>query len=304
MDSGLLSRYAQLQTDIQQQQAPQLAQSYLDVQKVYGPQMISLAMDNLKTADPSGFALREKLGTMALDDLSLGGALSPEEQRNLQQDLRAGQVSRGVGTGFSDAIDEARYLGNQRYTRREQAKADAASFLAGTPPQASFASLNQAGQTAPVGTQNINGVMGSVMPSTNQLISSQMNGYGIWADSINNANALNSRNYWNQFDRGSNPFLTGLGVASSLAGTAAGIAACWVAETLYGKDDTRTQAIREYVRRHMFDEGPLGAFCRTYHVFGELWAKLISVNAEAREKAKAHWDQLYEAAKEEMVCPA
>lgn len=222
LDQGLLPKYAQQLTDIQRDQAGQMSQINIDQQKLFGPQLVDLALANLKQSDPTGFAIRQSLGQKTLEDLNLGGALSPEETRQAQQDVRAGQMSRGVGTGFSDAIDESSYLNGQRFNRDQQRKSNAASFLNGQTPQASFAALNQAGQTAPVGTQNVSGAANSLFPSTNALISNQAQNYGTYANFTGQNNALMNNQFQYADQNTSNPFLTGLsafgGFASNILG--------------------------------------------------------------------------------------
>lgn len=221
----LLPQYAQTLTDIQRTQAPQISDINLQQQQVYGPQLIQSALDNLKLADPTGFQIRQTLGSSILDDLNKGRSLSDQQKRDLEQGVRAGQVSRGGGTGLSDSIEEAvqKYnLGENLYQNR---LANAGSFLNGSTPQSSFGQLNQAGKTAPVGTQDVSGFSSQLFPSTNQLIGSQVSNYGNYANSVNALNSLNSSNYWNQVQNTSNPFLTGLSVAMQGAATGARLAA-------------------------------------------------------------------------------
>ena len=222
LDRGILGKYAQQMTDIQGQQAPQLTEQFVRNQEVFGPQLTKLAIDNLKQSDPTGFAIREQYGNQVQDNLNRKGALSPEETRNLQQDFYASKQNQGTtkfGTG--DFFDEARYLGGQRYNRSQQSLSDAASFLSGQTPQASFASLNQAGKTAPFQGQDTSQVAGSLIPSTNSLIGAQANRFGQIAQNTFGVNSLNQGNQQFSVQNSSNPFLTGLGIAAQLGGTAA-----------------------------------------------------------------------------------
>lgn len=222
VDSGTLPVYAQQQTDIQRTQAPQLAQINLDTQRTYGPQLIQLALDQVKAADPTGFEIRKTLGNKTLEDLNLGGSLSPEERRAAEQQVRSSQVSRGLGTSLSDAIDETAFITGQQFNRDQQRRSNAASFLQGATPQASFAALNSASQTSPVGTQNTSGMASQMIPSTNTLVGLAGQNYGMQSA---NANAMNNYGMgvasYNQ-EYSSNPFMTGVGVVGSLAATAAG----------------------------------------------------------------------------------
>jgi len=210
LDQKLLPQYAQQLTDIQRDQAGQMSQINIDQQKLYGPQLMELALENIKRADPTGFEIRQNYGKEVLADIGRGGELSGEERRLREQDIRAAQVSRGLGTGLSDAIDEARYLGEQRYNRRQQALAGAGAFLAGAPPQASFAALNQAGRTAPVGTQDVSGAANTLFPSTNALMANQAANYNTFANFTNATNQLRNNQFQYHDQNTSNPFLTGL----------------------------------------------------------------------------------------------
>lgn len=218
-----LPKYAQLLTDIEAAQAPQRAATNLATQKLYGPQLIDVALEQVRRADPTGIAIREKLGAQTLADLDAGGGLTAEERRLAEQDIRSAQVSRGTGTGFGDAIDEARFLGGQRFLREQQRRANAGAFLAGQTPQSQFGATNQAARTSPVASQDVN-PFASLAPSTNALLSAGMQGAQI---NSSNANALNAYNLnaWGQTQQyTTNPWMTGLGIAAGL-GSSLGSAA-------------------------------------------------------------------------------
>lgn len=300
----LLPQYAQTLTDIQNTQAPQLSQSNLDQQKTYGPQLIQAALDNLKIADPTGLATRNALGQRVLSGLSDDqfGKLSPNEVRQAEQDVRAAQVSRGGGTGLGDSIQEAIQKYNLGNSRQQQQLSNAGSFLAGTPPQGNFAALNQAGQTAPVGTQNVQGFSSQLFPSTNALISNQAQNYNTYsgfATGLNNYN-LGVANYNQQYS--DNPFLTGISAAATIAGKVAPLAAmCWVAEEIWGKNAEKTHRVRGYVRKHAGDLTALGDFCRRYAAHGKDWAKNIKVDMASRLEAERVWGELDEQATKELA---
>jgi hypothetical protein len=300
----LLPQYAQTLTDIQKTQAPQMSQINIDQQKQYGPQLIQAAIDNLKLADPTGLAAREALGKRVLGGLGDDqfGKLSDSERRQAEQDIRAGQVARGGGTALSDTLDEAisKYnLGNQR---QQQQLSNVGSFLAGTPPQASFGSLNQAGQTAPVGTQNVSGFSSSMFPSTNSLIDNQSRNYNTYAGFASNQNQYNLGVAKYNQDYSSNPFMTGIGVASGVLGNVmGGMAGCWVADEIYGKTAAKTLTLRAYVKKHTNDNSVLGTFCREYLKHGIDWAESIKTNLNLREEAREIWDELYNDALKEAA---
>jgi hypothetical protein len=300
----LLPQYAQTQTDIMQAQAPQMSAINLQNQKEYGPQLIQAALDNLKIADPTGLAVRNELGKKALAGLGADqyGKLSPEEQRQAEQDLRAGQVARGGGTASSDAIAEAIQKYNLGTQKQQLQLSNAGSFLNGSTPQAQFGNLNQAGQTAQTRSQDTSGFSAGLFPSTNSLISNQASNYGTYAGFANGMNNYNLgvANYNQQYS--SNPFLTGVGVASGIAGNImGGMAGCWVAEELYGKQDIKTLTVRAYVKKHLMDNSEIGEFCRRYITNGVQWAKDIQHDMNLREKARELWDHLFNVAKQEAL---
>ncbi len=312
LDRGILPRYAQQMTDIQAAQAPQLSEINLQQQRTYGPQLIQAAIDNLKSADPTGFAIRKAQGDLVLGQLGPDqfGKLSSGEQRQAEQDIRAGQVSRGGGTALSDTLDEAIQKYNLGRGLQQQQLSNAGSFLAGTPPQANFGALNQAGQTAPVGTQNTQGFSQGLFPTTNALISNQAQNYGTYANfagGMNNYN-LNAAKYTQDYT--TNPFqenmMFGLGVAQgvgkiggSIMGGAMG-GMCWVAEELFGVDSEKTHRVRAYCMRHLNNKSPLGDFCRWYQDTGKEMAVSIQRNKGLREKARSTWELLDRMALNEM----
>ena len=309
LNSGILGRYAQQQTDIQSQQAPQLASLYNQIQQQYSPQMVDLAISNLKRADPTGFSVREKLGNQISSELDMGGGLTPEEQRLAQQDIRAGQVSRGSGTGFSDAVDEARYLGNERFNRMQQRQNSAFNFTNNMNPAAA------ANAQAPVNTPDVTGFAQGLFPTTNQLIGAEQGYFNAQSNNIGNQNAFNQNAFQfgvaNTRNRLKEDIMFGLGVGegvSGMAGTAVGSAAkaytCWVADELWGKSDEKTHRVRAYVQSHMEDDSALGEFCRDYQAYGEEWADKIKVNEEMRLMCFGIWEMLNDQAIKELELKA
>ena len=214
----LLPEYAQTLTDIQRTQAPQLGEINIREQETTAPRLVRAALENLKIADPTGLAAREALGKEVLSGLSPErfGKLSDAEKRNAEQDVRAGQVARGGGTGLGDSLDEAiaKYaLGNQR---QQQQLGNVSAFLGGRDPQQSFDRVG-----APVQTQNVNAMAGNLFPSTNALISQSGANYGAQVSGILGQDALAQRKYEYVDQNTSNPFLTGLAAFGSFAAEAA-----------------------------------------------------------------------------------
>lgn len=108
--------------------ADAMAQAALEVQKQYGPEYIKQRMEELKAADPAGYAARQELyqKTMGgldkappgmedatalqesvLADLKKGGELHPEVERRVREGVLGGQVSRGNWLGGAAQDQEA-----------------------------------------------------------------------------------------------------------------------------------------------------------------------------------------------------
>lgn len=91
----------------------------------FGPQYLAA----MRASNPEQFALRDRLVADAGSELALGDQLDPFEQRTLQQQVRAAQSARGVGTGSSDAAAEAYYTTAGAQNRRAQRRDFARSMI-------------------------------------------------------------------------------------------------------------------------------------------------------------------------------
>jgi hypothetical protein len=74
-----------------------------------------------------------------------------------------------------------------------------------------------------------------------------------------------------------------LKTGGTIAGAA--IAACWVAEELYGDDQEAIDNIRDTLTGAMNDDTPLGEFARSYRLHGDQWARMVRANPELRYSA-------------------
>ena len=177
-------------TNIQGRLLPQVNQLNLEQRQIFGPALVGLALDMAKKADPQGFQLRQSLVDQVTRNLAQGGALTPEEQRLAQEDIRSGQVNRGFGTGMSDVYDEARFLGNQRFGREQARIGNALQTLSGANPGNAFMGItNQVGLG---GTPDMSGFAGNMIPNVGQMM-----GFG-QAQSAQAANQMNNWNAMNQ----------------------------------------------------------------------------------------------------------
>ncbi|MDE2099792.1 MAG: hypothetical protein KGL39_21245 [Patescibacteria group bacterium] len=238
--------------DVQGQMSDQMAQTILDIQNGLGPQFIAQRLADLKQSDPTGYAARQQLFDKILADannpapnaqlsqdtqnavmgeLQKGTGLSPEELKQVQQGVRAGQVSSGTYLGNAPASQEASAVvgaGDQlqqqrqtaagqflasgvdptdiQYRQIQQEMANLGAFLTNTTPTAQFGSLSGA-QTGAAPYPNT----GYQAPTINEgQAASQgvQNAYGIYSGEYNWAN--------NQI----NPYIAGLNTAAAGAGTA------------------------------------------------------------------------------------
>lgn len=94
-----------------------------------------------RSANPQAASLVDTLTGTAGADLNLGTSLNPAETTQVQQAVRAGQAARGMGTGSSDALQEAfaqtdygQQLYQQRRANAAQAAGQAQSLYSGIIP--------------------------------------------------------------------------------------------------------------------------------------------------------------------------
>lgn len=87
--------------------------------------------------------------------------------------------------------------------------------------------------------------------------------------------------------------LSGLGSIAS-----AGImAACWVAEELYGKDDPRVHRVRAFLMENEGEDNIIGEFYEKYKKHGRQWAVDVASDESARMAAERLFNELDELAK-------
>ena len=125
-----------------------MAKTMLDVQKKYGLDFVAQRKRELEATDPTGAAIRERMGQEALADLERGYELAPGMRREVTEAEQAAQVARGNILGSGAAAAEALTVGDAAWRMRQQRLANAASFLSGTTPVAQFGQLSGAQQGA------------------------------------------------------------------------------------------------------------------------------------------------------------
>lgn len=120
------------------------AKSILDIQGKYGDQFVDQSLDQLRRADPTGFAIRDELGSQIQAQLASGGELTASEQRNVSQNVRSAQAARGNILGVGAATQEVLASDAARRNRQQQNFANASAFLSGATPQQQFGQVGAA----------------------------------------------------------------------------------------------------------------------------------------------------------------
>lgn len=142
--------------DVQNKFQDQMAQVLLDIQQGLGPQFIQQRLDDLKRADPTGYAAYQQLfdqikreaaqpgPNLALseatqkaiqDVLQSSQSLTPEEASQEGQSVRGNQVASGIYLGNAPAQAEASAVVGATDRKQAAGQATAQSFLqAGVSP--------------------------------------------------------------------------------------------------------------------------------------------------------------------------
>lgn len=200
LQEGLEPQLARLQS----LQSRNLGGLQLQAQREFGPEAIKLLQEQTRMAAPEEMALQDSILRRASEEFNLGGALSPEEERQIRQDIAANQVSRGINTaGLGEVIQE---VGNIRGARQRTAEGRRlAAFQAlGLPGQFGLA---QNLPMAPIARRADPG-FSSFIPSIGQTMGAESARYGSPV-AFGGGPKQESRN----------PFLVGLGLAGQTAAT-------------------------------------------------------------------------------------
>ena len=235
--------------DVSGKVSDQMAQALLDIQNNYGSAYIQQRLADLKQSDPTGYAARQQLFDKITSDaeanpdrpmatelqgqvndmLKNSGQLDEQGKQQVEQGVRAGQVSKGIYLGNAPASQEASavvgaadnlkaqqqgaaqsYLNagispeDVQYRRIQQSLSNLGAFVNGTTPEAQFGSLSGAQNgAAPFNPVNYS-TPASLMP---------MNGAA--QTGINFQNSVYQTN-----QSQANPWLTGLNLGISGVNTA------------------------------------------------------------------------------------
>lgn len=302
--------YAQLDTDILKQILPQVseleatattAQRTADIGDVEA--LGARATEAFRSANPQlagiqdtltaraqaggGSAINDYLKQDALADLKRGGALSPDEERDVAQSARAAFNARGIARSdpgmFGEVLNRSRYANARLAERRQNAMAVDSQSL-----QREQYDSNLLGTTGQFLSQTSSDPFQAILGRSAAPGGVQGAGFSLQsAPTIYNpfdpyAGALNASNQQNIMDArtataANRAAITGslLSAVGSFAGAAAG--ACWVARAVYGAESPNWMAFRWWLRT-----AAPGWFRRLYLARGEGFAAWLEAHKWAK----------------------
>lgn len=259
--------------------------------RIYGPLARSEGAKDLSYARESDVADVARLGPELLaarrasdplfakyrdtieNDLAAGSSLTPEMEAELENYIRKGQATRGMGLGSADLYQEAleKSAFGQRLKQQRIGNAGAALSIYGDPGQ--FIT----GRTTGAGAFASN--------AYNQGTASQdTNPYNPYTADVGSTN-LGA--FWDQYNNRQNRALTARGQNMALAGSviegiggAAG-AFCWVAREVFGADNPQWLRFREWMFRCAPDK-----FFNWYLANGEAYAQRIAQLPRVKAKLR------------------
>ena len=235
------------------------------------------ATEAFRAANPEQAALMSELNRQAMSDLEAGASLPPDLARQMEQQVRSAQASRGMGFGMADVGQEALVKGLQaeQLQRRRQAFAQQiAGMNAATAQDPFMAILGRPGLTA--------GQAGMIAGQ-----GQSFNPGNVFNPESAYAGSLFANNYAGEL----NANIAAANNRTALAGAAIGAAGqtmgaageagsfaklfggCWVAREVYGNDNPRWMMFR----RWLFNIGPAW-FRKLYMKHGERFAQWLSRN--------------------------
>lgn len=135
--------------DTARQMSDKMAQTLLDLQRAKGPEFVQQRIDELKAADPQGYAARKQLfdqilqqskdnpdrpladnlQTSIVGELQNAGRLDQDMLDSVQQGVRGGQVARGNFLGTAAAAQEGGAAVQASNDLRDQQQQEGLGFL-------------------------------------------------------------------------------------------------------------------------------------------------------------------------------
>ena len=255
-----------------------------------------------KNSDHGG--LRSTLTQQAYNDLQLGGQLSDQERRQVEQDSRMAMSARGRGRDFSGVVDEVasnEAMRRQRQTERRMFASQSLGLAdAGLAQDRAFAAqrvgIEQATSADPF--------MAITGRSSGASVASGQNLYGNAAAGINagptlynpsqgaefianqtaGLNNFNANMYASNQSAKAGMFGGAMGAMGTIGGAA--ILACWVAREVYGMNNPKWKAFRYYT---LFVSPSWFRFL--YLRFGERFAKFVQNKPRLKTKIRKWMDR-------------
>jgi len=237
------------------------------------------ATEAFRAANPEQAALMSELNRQAMSDLEAGASLPPDLAREMEQQVRSAQASRGMGFGMADVGQEALVKGLQaeQLQRRRQAFAQQIAGMNAATAQDPFMAILgrpglSAGQAGMIAGQGQGFNPGNVFnPESAYAGSLYANNY---AGQLNaNIAGANNMSALGGAALGAGGDIIGAGMMSSAMKAAPPPPGCWVAREVYGNDNPKWMMFR----RWLFNIGP--AWLRKlYMKHGERFAEWLSKN--------------------------
>ena len=245
-----------------------LGGQYADVASRYTMTPIAQGSRSAYEAGLNGGAdLQNLMRSQALGDLNAGMSLTPEMQRQAEQQSRASMSARGLAMGNQGIASEILGSYNMGMQRQDRARQYATTVL-GNDMNMSGAGFQQYGQPM------MNNIMQGYSPTSvanNALgMNQNLGGSYIQPESQYAANIYQG-NYNAQLQANvatASNNATMIGGAMAMVG---GIAKCWVAREVYGEDNPRWLMFRDWLTNN----APKW-LDRLYIAKGEAFAKFIS----------------------------
>lgn len=238
------------QADVAAKVSDQMAATLLALQKEKSPQLIQQRINELKAADPMGYAARKQLfdrivaDAQANPDRPIAEDLQSQIQTELakgvgfedakqasqaRNQIRGGQVARGVILGNAPAAEEAGGMVQAGESLRNQRQQNAMDLLASgtTPEDVAYRRMQQGlsnltkfqlGETPSAQFQQVSGAAsGPVKLTGGATQSGQFNPNAAQQGLSNALGIYSGQMNWNQSQ--ANPWLAGLSIGATGAGT-------------------------------------------------------------------------------------
>jgi hypothetical protein len=113
-----------------EQYDPQRIAEQQSLQDQFGTTQYNQQLQAFNQLDPTYLAAHDQLGANVTNELALGSSLSPSDQSQLEQYVRAAQTARGNTLGNAPATQEAYALGDRGRQIQQQRMQNAFSFMA------------------------------------------------------------------------------------------------------------------------------------------------------------------------------